>query len=196
MNASNSIIAYHVVTDRPMQLGQQIIFDDAHHNGVYQRVHERAELVNDIYTNPAKYNSETLDYPTTVALRELALEEVRQKEYPTYPSRMGCLYVSKTFEEADNWGKYFAEIGRPTYSIVKLDIKGNFDFYYGIYIPSNCFALSSSMVSSLFKIIADIIFPVTATDCPAISPPPSLTSLPTPTVTGNCLPHHKPHLRY
>ncbi|WP_310604829.1 DUF2441 domain-containing protein [Anaerosporobacter sp.] len=42
-----------------------------------------------------------------------------------YPSRMSCLYVSQTFEEAENWGKFFAEIGRPTYSIVKLEIEGN-----------------------------------------------------------------------
>ena len=42
---------------------------------------------------------------------------------------MSCLYVSRTFEEADNWGKYFAKIGRPTYSIVKLEIGGN--CFYG-----------------------------------------------------------------
>lgn len=42
-----------------------------------------------------------------------------------YPSRMSCLYVSKTLKEADDWGKYFAEIGRPTYSIAKLEIKGS-----------------------------------------------------------------------
>ena len=52
------------------------------------------------------------------------MEEIRQKKYPQYPSRMGCLYVSRSFEEAENWGKFFAEIGRPTYSIVKLDIEG------------------------------------------------------------------------
>ena len=56
---------------------------------------------------------------------ELALEKVRRKKYPQYPSRMSCLYVSKNFDEADNWGKYFAKIGRPTYSIVKLKIEGN-----------------------------------------------------------------------
>lgn len=30
--------AYHVVTERPMQLGQHILFDDTHHSGVYERV--------------------------------------------------------------------------------------------------------------------------------------------------------------
>ena len=108
-----------------MYVGQQIQFDDEHHNGVYQRVFDKIDIVNDIYANPAKYNAETLEHHTSVALRELALEEVRQKKYPQYPSRMGCLYVSKTMEEAENWGKYFAEIGRPTYCIVKLEIKGN-----------------------------------------------------------------------
>ena len=117
--------AYHVVTEWPMHVGQQILFDEEHHSGVYQRVYDKIDIVNDIYANPGKYDAETLEHHTSVALRELALEEVRQKEYPQYPSRMGCLYVSRTLEEAEKWGKFFAEIGRPTYHIVKLDIKGN-----------------------------------------------------------------------
>lgn len=119
------MIAYHVVTDRPMYLGQQIIFDEEHHSGVYQRVHEKIDIVKDIYANPNKYNAETLEHHTSVALRELALEEVRQKKYPHYPSRMGCLYVSKSFEEADNWAKFFSKIGRPVYNIIKVEVDGN-----------------------------------------------------------------------
>lgn len=119
------MFAYHVVTDRPMYVGQQIIFDDEHHSGVYQRVYDKLDIVNDIYANPSKYDAETLEHHTSVALRELALEEVRQKKYPQYPSRMGCLYVSKTLKEADNWAKFFVEIGRPTYHIVKVKIEGN-----------------------------------------------------------------------
>ena len=121
--------AYHVVTDRPMTVGQQLIFDEEHQNGVYQRVYEKINIVKDIYSNPAQYNAETLEHHTSVAMRELALEEVRKKKYPANPSRMSCLYVSRTFEESDNWGKYFAKIGRPTYSIVKLEIDGN--CFYG-----------------------------------------------------------------
>ena len=117
--------AYHVVTERPMQVGQQIIFDEVNHNGVYQRVCDKMEIVKDIYSHPENYNAEKLEHHTSVALRELALEEVRKKKYSNYPSRMACLYVSKTFEEADNWAKFFAKIGRPTYHIVKLQIEGN-----------------------------------------------------------------------
>jgi hypothetical protein len=108
-----------------MYVGQKIIFDDEHHSGVYQRVYDKTDIVNDIYANPSEYDAETLEHHTSVALRELALEEIRVKKYPAYPSRMACLYVSETFEEAENWGRYFAEIGRPTYSIVKLDVGGN-----------------------------------------------------------------------
>ena len=81
--------------------------------------------MNDIYAHPDKYDAEKLEHHTSVALRELALEEVRREKYPQYPSRMSCLHVSKTFDEANNWGKYFAKLGRPTYSIVKLKIDGN-----------------------------------------------------------------------
>lgn len=42
---------------------------------------------------------------------------------------MSSLYVSRTFEEADNWGKYLVKIDRLTYSIVKLEIDGN--CFYG-----------------------------------------------------------------
>ena len=118
------MLAYHVVTDRPMYVGQQILFDEAHHSGVYRRVMEKLPAVSDIYAHPGAYDTETLEHHTSVALRELALEEVRQKNYPHYPSRMGCLYVSRTYEEAENWGKFFAGLGRPTYHIVKLEIRG------------------------------------------------------------------------
>lgn len=120
------MFVYHVVTDRPMYVGQEIIFDEIHHSGVYQRVYEKMDIVNDIYANPSKYDEEMLEHHTAVALRELALEEVRHKKYPHYPSRMGCLYVSQTLKEAEKWGEFFSEIGRPTYHIVKLDFKGKY----------------------------------------------------------------------
>lgn len=117
--------AYHVVTDRPMHIGQHIIFDDRNHNGVWKRVNDKADIVSDIYANPGRYDSGTLEHHTSVALRELALEEIRQEYYPEYPSRMGCLYVSENLEDAEMWFRLFIEWGRPTYQIVRLRIKGN-----------------------------------------------------------------------
>ena len=34
------------------------------------------------------------------------------------------LYVSKSFEEAERWGEYFAKLGRPTYGIAKIKVTG------------------------------------------------------------------------
>ena len=118
--------AYHVVTDSPMVVGQKIVFDETHHSGVYKRAYERLDIVNDIYAHPEKYDPEKTEYLTMVALRELALEEMRKEKYPQYPSRMACLYTSQTYEEAEKWGWYFSTHGRPTYSIVKLEFDGNF----------------------------------------------------------------------
>ncbi|MBQ3157714.1 MAG: DUF2441 domain-containing protein [Clostridia bacterium] len=117
------ITAYHVVTDRPMKVGQHIIFDASHHSGVYDRVMALADTAADVYAYPEKYEL-PLEHHLDVALRELAMEEVRQARYPEYPSRMACLYVSRELEESRRWGEFFAQIGRPTYAIVELKITG------------------------------------------------------------------------
>lgn len=116
--------AYHVVTEQPMYVGQHIVFDDEHHSGVYKRVMAKQSIVENIYAYPENYENTELEYPIVVALRELALEEVRREKYPYYPSRMGCLYVSETLQEAVKWADYFISLGRPTFSIVKLKIIG------------------------------------------------------------------------
>lgn len=126
---------YHVVTEKPMYVGQHIVFDENHHNGVWQRVNEKIDIVCDIYNNPKKYKDIELEHHTSVALRELALEQVRVEKYPNYPSRMACLYVSKTLEKAEKWLDYFVSLGRPTFQIVKLQVNGN--MFYGD--AENCF---------------------------------------------------------
>lgn len=123
------LFVYHVVTEKPMCIGQHIVFDENHHNGVWQRVNEKLDIVCDIYNNPEKYKDIELEHHTSVALRELALEKVRVEKYPNYPSRMACLYVSKTLEEAEKWFDYFVSLGRPTFQIVKLKVNGN--MFYG-----------------------------------------------------------------
>lgn len=117
--------AYHVVTERKMHLGQHIIFDENHHNGVYERVMDKLPIVNDIYDNPGNYRDKELEYPVMVALRELALEDIRKEKYPSYPSRMACLYVSEHLQDAFNWAEYFISIGRPTFQVVKIKVDGS-----------------------------------------------------------------------
>ncbi len=140
-----SIYVYHVVTQRPMYIGQQIILDKEHHNSVYERVTDKLSAVKDIYAHPQQYHAEELEHHTRVALRELALEKIRQREYPNYPSRMQCLYVSETFREAWQWAQFFADLGRPTYSIVKLKVTGN--YFAGD--ANNCFDATTNEEENL-----------------------------------------------
>ena len=67
---------YHVVTNKPMYVGQKISFTETNQSGVYKRVMEKESLVNDIYLHPENYKQEDLEHHTKVALRELAMEEI------------------------------------------------------------------------------------------------------------------------
>lgn len=120
------MIFYHVVSDRPKYAGQRFRVDEEHPNGVYERVQAQMEIVKDIYKNPEKYEGTELEHSVDVALRELALEKVRKEKYQQYPSRMAALYVSKTYEEAEQWADYFASLGRPTYSVAKIKVNGRY----------------------------------------------------------------------
>ncbi len=116
---------FHVISDVPKCQGEHIILDADHPNRVYQRVRAQLDVVKDIYGHPEKYVGTDLSHEVDVALRELALEKIRQEKYPQYPSRLASLYVSKTYEEAERWGEYFARLGRPTYGIARIRVNGN-----------------------------------------------------------------------
>ena len=114
---------YHVVCDRPLSIGQQIVFDEEHRSGVYQRVMALADTAADVLAHPENYPL-PLEHHLDVAIRELAMEQVRRERYPQYPSRLACLYVSREVGPAREWAAYFARIGRPTYAIVELEVSG------------------------------------------------------------------------
>jgi hypothetical protein len=121
------LYVYHVVTEEHMVLGQRITFDHKHTNGVYKRVATCKQIIDgeDIKGDLADFIKSDMNKWSSVTYRELALEKVRQCEYPNYPSRMACLYTSRTLEEARRWADYFKRIGRKVYSIVKLKVVGN-----------------------------------------------------------------------
>lgn len=116
-------VFYHVVTERPMTVGQVIKFDESHHSGVFERVMAKLPQVEEIYAEAEKRTGESPEHHLAVALRELALEEVRKAEFPGVPSRLACLYVSETLEEAERWFEFFSGI-RPTFQIVKIRVNG------------------------------------------------------------------------
>lgn len=118
------MIAYHAVTDAPLHTGQELIFDAEHVSGVFLRVREKLNLVRDIQSNPEKYRARPLGYHTAIALRELAMEEVRAAHYPNYPSRMSCLYAAETLEGAEKWADFFEKIGRPVFAVARVESMG------------------------------------------------------------------------
>lgn len=128
-NGSNYF--YHVVTEKPMHIGQIITFDSNNQNGVSQRVKRVNELRKRNMSganNFSEFDEIALDnftYWCSVADRELALEKVRKELFSHYPSRMACLYTSTDLEDAQKWGKYFIKVGRKVFQIVLLENEGN-----------------------------------------------------------------------
>lgn len=122
-----AIYVYHVVTEKPMMLGQKILFDENNYNGVYNRVMTFKRIVDgeDVRGPLGDFIKSDLDKWGKVAYRELALEKVRSEGYYNYPSRLACLYTSRTLEEAKKWAEFFKNVGRNVYSIVKLKVQGN-----------------------------------------------------------------------
>lgn len=125
-------IFYHAVTERPMELGQTIIFSNEKKNGVAERVDrvqkiikENDEIDLDKLDDLDKVILSDKERWTNIAERELALEKVRIEKYPNYPSRMASLYVSRDLEDAKRWARFFIDVGRKTFQVVKLECRGN-----------------------------------------------------------------------
>lgn len=118
---------YHVLTEKPMKLGQVIVFDENNQNGVAKRVQATLDYINGKKISEELQSLITIDVERwkKVAFRELALEKVRKNEFSNYPSRMACLYVSISLAEAEKWANWFIDAGRKVYSIVKLTTSGN-----------------------------------------------------------------------
>jgi hypothetical protein len=135
--------AYHIVTNQKMKLGQMIHFYKNQKNTLYRFFFEKNQLnsngedfiqilnqhytQNDLYLN--KENAKVVvDYAeqTTRAIRETITEMVRLQEYPSYPSRLSCLYATKSYEEALKWKELFISYNRNVLQIVKLKVIGKF----------------------------------------------------------------------
>ena len=84
---------YHVVTERPMRLGQVITLGGNYHNGVYNRVTTFFNMINDsdFQNDISDFIKSDMDNWAKVAYREAALEKVRLEGFKNYPSRMACL---------------------------------------------------------------------------------------------------------
>jgi len=136
-------IAYHIVTNKKMELGQVITFDKDQKNTLYRFFFEKElvnqqnedcmQILNDHYIdeglNLGKEDANVLvQYAghTMRAIREVIAEMVRLQEFPTYPSRLSCLYAARSYEEVLKWKAIFASYNRKVLQIVKLRVIGDY----------------------------------------------------------------------
>ncbi|MEX0379292.1 DUF2441 domain-containing protein [Bacillus sp. S4] len=141
MNESE-FYSYHIVTKNKMKLGQTIHFDKNQTNTLYHFFFEREQLISNSedsiqilknhYTNEELHiNNENarvvMNYidQTIRAVRETIVEMVRLQEFPEYPSRLSCLYASKSYEDALKWKALFDSYNREVLQIVKLRVIGS-----------------------------------------------------------------------
>lgn len=139
----NEFYAYHIVTNQKMSLGQKINFDKNQKNTLYRFFFEKEQLkskgedfmqilydhFNSDGLNLKGENAEVVvDYAgqTIRAIREVITEMVRLQEYPEYPSRLSCLYATKSYEEVLKWKELFISFNRSILQIVKLRVAGNY----------------------------------------------------------------------
>ncbi|MFE6138701.1 DUF2441 domain-containing protein [Bacillus sp. NPDC057893] len=142
MNESE-FYSYHIVTKNKMKLGQTIHFDKNQTNTLYHFFFEREQLnsnsedsiqiLKNHYTNEELHiNNENarvvMNYidQTIRAVRETIVEMVRLQEFPEYPSRLSCLYASKSYEAALKWKALFDSYNREVLQIVKLRVIGSY----------------------------------------------------------------------
>ncbi|MGH0600444.1 DUF2441 domain-containing protein [Bacillus mycoides] len=133
---------YHIVTRKKMNIGQIIHFDKNQTNTLYHFFFEREQLnsngkdgikiLNNHYKSDGLYiNNENakvvMNYidQTIRAVRETIVEMVRLQEFPEYPSRLSCLYASKSYEDALKWKALFDSYNRDVLQIVKLRVIGS-----------------------------------------------------------------------
>lgn len=134
---------YHIVTRKKMQIGQVILFDNEQKNTLFHYFFEKEylnsdkqdtfQIISDSRSNNEiilnKDNSQVVTQylgHTIRSIREVIVELVRLQEFPHYPSRLSCLYTTKTYEDLLKWKIIFESYNRNILQIVKLKVIGNY----------------------------------------------------------------------
>lgn len=126
---------YHLVTRVPMEEGQIIDFSDDNYNRLYdfwmKREARRADgadvfrvLEEDDFSDAGKSVIYDYVYNQSRAVRETICELVRITYFSDKPSRLKCLYVCKTLEEAYKWKENFEKYNRKILQLVELSSDG------------------------------------------------------------------------
>ena len=137
---------YHLVTRIPMYEGQIIDFSGDGNNRLYDFWMKREARRNDgadvfqvlnesDYSDAGKLVIQDYVYNQSRAVRETITELVRATEFPEKPSRLKCLYVCKTVEEAEKWKENFLSYNRKILQMVELSSDGDSFTGDAIFLP-------------------------------------------------------------
>ncbi len=143
----NKEIYYHAYSKEEVFIGDIITFNDNTHNKMYDEVYSKDFKLNGIDANELlvkkRKNNELIFTKeefelvlNTVSndsfvLRELAFEEVRKTKYPNYPSRLSCLYVTKSKDEAIKWSSILKRNQKECKQILTLELTGDLYIFDG-----------------------------------------------------------------
>ena len=136
----NKEIFYHAYSGEKVNVGDVLVFNSGTHNKMYDEVYNNEYkidgidanelLINKKRNNDREFSVEEFELVLNTinndafVLRELALEEVRKSKYPSYPSRLSCLYITKTKEEAINWIKILKRNKKKCKQVLTLELTG------------------------------------------------------------------------
>lgn len=131
---------YHLVTRKPMTIGQHITFEKEDRNRLYSffldnhfKYNDKqsaAEIWQAFRENGHSISSTKLSFLSNVqehesrAIREVITEMVRLEYFPMYPSRFKCLYGTTELKDLYQWKEVFESFDREVLQIVKLESEG------------------------------------------------------------------------
>ena len=130
--------AFHLVTNNRMTVGQIIDFSEGQRNTLYRFFlekeirNEQQQDVFDVIKGKSALNEEETAMvkrylgSSIRAIREQITELVRIQHFPHYPSRLSCLYATKTLEQAMQWKALFESYNRQVLQLVKLKVEGRY----------------------------------------------------------------------
>ena len=136
----NKEIFYHANSGKKLVVGDVLIFNSNTHNRMFDEVYNNEYKLNEIDANELLINKKRNDdtnlsvgefllvFKTinndAFVLRELALEEVRKNKYPSYPSRLNCLYITKEKDGAFEWSNILKRNKKQCKQILTLECTG------------------------------------------------------------------------
>ena len=150
---------YHITRYKKLSVGDELDFGNEY-NYFAQSIFEKSFEVGEIDINQLaltksfneflpEEEKETKNYiyESCLMLRELILEDVRNKEFKKYPSRLKCLYCSIDYETAKNWVGAIKRMkpNEPPLQIVKLKVNGRIFQGDGNLMLRNTYSLNSKI---------------------------------------------------